>query len=114
LTFCLPQNIPTVKPFPGFNADEDAKALKAAMKGWGCNNEEITKILGNRTANQRHEIEVSFKSLFGEDLLDELKSELGGNFERLVIALLHPWPQFCARVIKKAFKGVGTDVRTLS
>jgi len=98
-----------VKPFAGFDAEKDAGTLKGAMKGFGCNNEEITNVLGNRTANQRHEIAQAYKNLFGRELIDDLKSELGGNFERLVIALMYPWPQFCARVIKKACKGAGTD-----
>jgi len=105
-----PQNIPTVKAFSPFDAEKDAGALKSAMKGFGCDNDEITKIMGNRTANQRHEIGEAYKNLFGRDLIDDLKSELGGNFERLVIALMHPWPQFCARVLKKACQGAGTDV----
>lgn len=102
-----------MKAFPNFDAEKDAADLKAAMRGFGCNNEAITVILGNRTANQRHEIETAYKNLYGKDLQEDLKSELGGNFERLVIALMHPWPQFCASVIKKACKGIGTDEVTL-
>jgi annexin A7/11 len=107
------RNLSTVKPFPNFNAEEDANALKAAMRGWGCNNTEVTKILGNRSANQRHEIAETFKNLFGKDLVEELKSELGGNFERLVVALMAPWPQYCAKQIVKACKGAGTDEKVL-
>jgi len=107
------RNIPTVKEFPSFDAEKDAGAMKDAMRGWGCNNQAITHILGNRTANQRHEIETAYKNLYGKDLIEDLKSELGGNFERLVIALMHTWPQHCARVIKKACKGVGTDEQIL-
>lgn len=100
-----------MREFSGFNAEEDAAALKEAFKGFGSDNEEVTKILGNRTANQRHAIKEAYKNLYGRDLMDDLKSELGGKFERLVLALMYPWPQFCARVIKEACKGMGTDVR---
>jgi len=83
------------------------------MKGFGCDNEEITNILAHRSANQRVQIEDAYKNLHGRDLMEDLKSELGGNFERLVIALMHPWPQFAARAIKKACKGMGTSEQTL-
>ena len=83
------------------------------MKGWGCDNEEIANVLGNRSSGQRNEIEKAYKSLFGKDLSNDLKDELGGNFERLVMAMMLPWPHLCAKQIKKAFKGIGTDEETL-
>jgi len=107
------QNIPTVRAAADFNDDQDAKALRAAMRGFGCNNEEITAILPHRSANQRVQIEEAYKASFGRDLIDDLKDELGGNFERLVIAMMHPWPQFAARAIKKACKGAGTNEQAL-
>ena len=83
------------------------------MKGWGCNNEEIIQVLAKRTANQRNQIEDAYKNLFGRDLDDDLKSELGGNFERLVLALLMSWPQVCAKRLKKSGDGLGTDEEAL-
>lgn len=87
----------------------DAKTLREAMRGFGCNNAEITQLLPNRSANQRAKIAEVYKTQYGRDLIEDLQSELGGNFERLVIAMMHPWPQFAARAIKKACKGVGTS-----
>ena len=111
--FCK-QNIPTVKPFPAFNAETDATALRTAVKGLGTNNEEITRILGTRTANQRHEIELAYKKLFDRDLIADLKSDLSGHFERLVVSLFYPWPQHNARVIEQALNGFfGSDERTM-
>jgi annexin A7/11 len=109
---CL-QNLPTVRPAATFNAESDATTLRAAMRGFGCDNEEITAILAFRSANQRVKIEEAYKSQFGKDLIEDLQSELGGNFERLVIALMHPWPQFGARAVKKACKGLGTSEQAL-
>ncbi|OXA57432.1 annexin-B12 [Folsomia candida] len=107
------KNIPTVRPAENFDAEADAKALREAMRGFGCNNEEITAILPHRSANQRVNIEQVYKTLYGRDLMDDLKSELGGNFERVVIAMMFPFPSFAARAIKKACKGVGTNEQTL-
>lgn len=106
-------NTPTVRPAENFDAEADATALRNAMKGWGCNNEVITEILPKRSANQRVQIEEAYKNLYGKDLTDDLKDELGGNFERLVVALMMPWPQVAARALKKAVKGVGTDESTI-
>jgi annexin A7/11 len=110
---CDKQNIPTIFPAENFDPEADATALRNAMKGWGCDNDEIIQVLAKRSANQRNAIEVAYKNLYGKDLTDDLKSELGGNFERLVIAMMLPWPQVAARAIKKACKGVGTDEETL-
>lgn len=103
------QNIPTVRPADNFDAEADANALKQAMRGWGCDNEEVISVLAKRSSNQREKIEEAYKSMFGKDLVDDLKDELGGNFERVVVALMHPWPQFSARAIKKACEGLGTS-----
>lgn len=111
--YCWFQNIPTVRPAANFDPEADSKALREAMRGFGCNNEEILAILPHRSANQRANIEQVYKTMFGRDLIEDLQSELGGNFERLVIAMMHPWPQFGARAIKKACKGVGTNEQTL-
>lgn len=109
----LLQNIPTVRAAENFNAEADADALKQAMRGWGCDNEEVVSILAKRNSNQRERIEDAYKSMFGKDLVEDLKDELGGNFERVVVALMHPWPQFSARAIKKACEGLGTSEEIL-
>jgi annexin A7/11 len=96
-----------------FDAEKDATALKEAMRGWGCENEDIIAVLSKRSSNQRESIEEAYKNLFGKDLLEDLKGELGGNFERLVVALMFPWPQLGARALKKACKGAGTNEQTL-
>jgi len=107
------KNIPTVRPVENFDPEADANALKQAMRGWGCNNEEVISILAKRSSNQREKIEEAYKSMFGKDLVDDLKDELGGNFERVVVALMYPWPQFSARAIKKACDGMGTSEEIL-
>ena len=63
------QGNPSVRPFPGFNANMDAESLRKAMKGLGCNNSQVIAVLCARTAWQRQEIAKAFKVMYGKDLI---------------------------------------------
>uniref|UniRef100_A0A7N5P7X1 Annexin n=1 Tax=Ailuropoda melanoleuca TaxID=9646 RepID=A0A7N5P7X1_AILME len=104
----------TVKDFPGFDARADAEVLRKAMKGLGTDEEPILKILTGRSNAQRQEIAVAFKTLFGKDLVDDLKSELKGNLETLMVSLMRPARIYDAHALKHAIKGAGTDEKVLT
>uniref|UniRef100_A0A8B9MJN9 Annexin n=1 Tax=Accipiter nisus TaxID=211598 RepID=A0A8B9MJN9_9AVES len=103
----------TVTDAPGFDPLRDAEVLRKAMKGLGTDEQAIIDCLGSRSNKQRQQIILSFKTAYGKDLIKDLKSELSGNFERTILAMMKTPVMFDAYEIKEAIKGVGTDENCL-
>ncbi|XP_075572052.1 annexin A6 isoform X2 [Pelecanus crispus] len=103
----------SVKDFPGFDASQDAEALHNAMKGFGSDKEAILDLITSRSNKQRVEICQAYKSLYGKDLIADLKYELTGKFERLIVSLMRPPAYSDAKEIKDAIAGIGTDEKCL-
>ncbi|KAM8848045.1 annexin A5a [Synchiropus picturatus] len=66
-------------------------------------------LLAARSNDQRQQVKAAYKRAYGKDLVSALKSELGGLFEDLVVALMTPPALFDAMQLQKAIKGAGTD-----
>uniref|UniRef100_A0A4W5R443 Annexin n=1 Tax=Hucho hucho TaxID=62062 RepID=A0A4W5R443_9TELE len=79
------------------------------MKGFGTDEQAIIDLLGSRSNRQRVPMLMAFKTSYGKDLVKDLKSELSGNFEKLVLAMLKTPAQLDAYELKEAIKGAGTD-----
>ena len=92
---------------------QDADALRKAMKGFGCDEKAIIDICVGRTNAQRLEIVKAYKASYGRDLLADLKSELHGNLEDLAVALFTDPIEYDAVELRKAMKGLGTNEDTL-
>ncbi|XP_028396288.1 uncharacterized protein LOC114520254 isoform X2 [Dendronephthya gigantea] len=103
----------TIKPAPPFNPKEYAEKLKKAMKGFGTDEKTIVQVLSSRSNEQRRTIYNTYQQEFKKDLIEELKSELGGDMENLVVAMMLPSDVFHARELDKAMKGFGTDEEAL-
>ncbi|XP_054912592.1 annexin A5b [Poeciliopsis prolifica] len=103
----------TVKPSTNFNASADAEVLQKAMKGLGTDEDAILQLLTARSNTQRQEIKAAYKTLFGKDLIDDLKGELGGKFETLIVALMTPPLIYDVTCLRNAIKGAGTDEKVL-
>jgi hypothetical protein len=99
----------TVTPAAGFNPEEDCNKLRKAMKGLGTDEKAIIDILSNRSNQQRQEIKLKFKTMFGRDLVSDLKSELSGKFEDVVVGAMMPLDEYDAYLLHHAIKGAGTD-----
>ncbi|KAF4526604.1 hypothetical protein B566_EDAN006419 [Ephemera danica] len=114
-TISSPQLVPDYQPVPTlhtvfpFDASADAQALRAAMEGIGTNEDEIIKILTRRTEAQRFLIEQSYKIQFQRELMADLKDELTGNLESVIVGLLEGPTTFLAHRLHHAVKGILTD-----
>ena len=55
----------TVVDYPGFSASEDGQALRAAMKGFGTDEDAIIQIMTTRTNTQRQAMATFFTQEYG-------------------------------------------------
>jgi len=99
----------TVLPAHPFHADRDAEILRKAMKGFGTDEKAIIDILAYRSNEQRQQIKLTYKTMYGRDLIKDLKSELGGKFEDVILAMMQTPAEYDASQIRNAISGLGTD-----
>ncbi|CAG04812.1 unnamed protein product, partial [Tetraodon nigroviridis] len=99
----------SIKDFPGADPLRDVEVLRKAMKGFGTDENAIIELLGSRTNKQRVPMVAAYKTTYGKDLIHDLKSELTGNFEKLVLSMMMSPAHFAASELREAIKGAGTD-----
>ncbi|XP_019619915.1 PREDICTED: annexin A7-like [Branchiostoma belcheri] len=103
----------TVVAAANFDAEEDAKILRKAMKGMGTDEKAILELLAERSNAQRQKIKLQFKTMYGKDLIQDLKSELSGDFKESVMALFVPTTEYDAWCLNNAMVGLGTNEEVL-
>ncbi|CAG5121088.1 unnamed protein product, partial [Candidula unifasciata] len=99
----------TIRYRHDFDAGAVAETLKNAMSGVGTDEETVINCLGNHTCEQRLAIAQAYKTAYGKDLLDDIKSELSGDFETVCVAMLTPPRKLDAQQLHEAICGAGTD-----
>uniref|UniRef100_A0A0N5B6N1 Annexin n=1 Tax=Strongyloides papillosus TaxID=174720 RepID=A0A0N5B6N1_STREA len=104
---------PSLRPAVVFDPMEDANKLKKAMKGFGCDKKTVMNVLCSRSNYQRQQIRASFSQMNGKDLIKELKSELSGDFEDLILAMMKEPAEFDASELHRSIEGVGTKENIL-
>lgn len=65
-----------------------AEQLYISMKGIGTNNDDLQRILIWRSEIDLSEIKFEYQAMYGRSLYDDVKSELNGNYKRLLLALI--------------------------
>uniref|UniRef100_A0A674HJH9 Annexin n=1 Tax=Taeniopygia guttata TaxID=59729 RepID=A0A674HJH9_TAEGU len=88
--------------------------LEGMQKSYARTDEQaIINVVANRSNDQRQKIKTAFKTMYGKDLIKDLKSELSGNVEELILALFMPSTYYDAWSLHHAMKGVGTQESVL-
>jgi annexin A7/11 len=101
--------VPKVSCPVNYNPEKDCDMLRQAMKGAGTDESQIIKIVCNRNSAQRQAIKKYYATAFGKDLVKQLKSELSGKLEDVVIGLFQTPAEYDATCLYHAMKGIGTD-----
>ncbi|XP_060795114.1 annexin A4-like [Neoarius graeffei] len=103
----------TIKDAPGADPLRDVEVLRKAMKGFGTDENAIIELLGSRSCKQRVPLVKAYKTTYGKDLIHDIKSEISGNFETLVVAMLKSQAEYDAAELHNAIAGAGTDEKCL-
>jgi len=103
----------TLRAKDNFDPEADCKILRNAMKGLGTDTNAIIEVIGSCDNSQRQALKFNFAQMYGKVLMDDLKSELSGNFSKLVRAMMYATPLFDAKELRNAMKGLGTDEKCL-
>lgn len=98
----------TIKLQPYFNAYLAVDELHKAMKGIGCDKDKVISIIVSINNAQRQQLLHPYHSKYGKDLIHELKRELIGDFEDVILGLMEIPAKFEAIMLRKAMKGLGT------
>ena len=93
--------------------NKDAESLRKALQGLGTDDKTLIEITVNRTHKQRIKIRQAYKKLFGRDLMEDLESDLSGDYKNTMLALFTEPIEYDAESLKKAVKGLGTNEDTL-
>lgn len=100
---------PSVVAACDFDCEKDCETLRKAMEGKDTDKDTIIAILCDRDWNQLAEIKEMFQQMWGVTLEDEMKSELGGSLEDVVLNIIKSPMEQMAATLWKAVKGVCRD-----
>ncbi|KAF8784805.1 Annexin-B12 like protein [Argiope bruennichi] len=103
----------TISPATEFNVENVVSRLRKAMRGIGTDEKVIIDILTGHSNSQRQIIKKKYKTIYGRVLEEDIKSELGGHFEDVCLALLTPLAEYIVDSFYFAIKGLRTDEKCI-
>uniref|UniRef100_A0A7N8WNU2 Annexin n=1 Tax=Mastacembelus armatus TaxID=205130 RepID=A0A7N8WNU2_9TELE len=99
-------------------AKADAKALyEAGEKKWGTDEGKFIDILCHRSVPQLRQTLVEYKNISKKNLQESIESEMSGDLENLLVAVVKcvmSTPAYFAEMLYKSMKGVGTTESILT
>lgn len=99
-------------------AKADAKALyEAGENKWGTDEDKFIDILCHRSIPQLRQTLVEYKNISKKTLQESVESEMSGNLEKLLVAVVKcvkNVPAYLAERLFKSMKGLGTTESTLT
>ncbi|KAM6901670.1 annexin A3-like [Lycodopsis pacificus] len=99
-------------------AKADAKAMyNAGEKKWGTDEGKFIDILCHRSIPQLRQTLVEYKTISKKTLQESIESEMSGDLEELLVAVVKcvkSVPLYLAERLFKSMKGVGTTESTLT
>lgn len=109
---------PSIGYIPGQMAPSDlaldANALRAAMKGFGTKQKVLIGVLCKADPLAIERLKDTYTKNIGRDLKKDIISETSGNFETVLVTLLHGPLKQDVYALRKALKGAGTDETMLN
>ncbi|KAL2141878.1 hypothetical protein VTI28DRAFT_1861 [Corynascus sepedonium] len=97
-----------------WSGDDDARALRSAMKGFGTDEKTLIRILSNKDPLQINAIRDAFTRLHRRDLVADIKSETSGWFEAGLVSLARGPLLSDVHLLREAMSGVGTKEKALN
>uniref|UniRef100_A0A669EED5 Annexin n=1 Tax=Oreochromis niloticus TaxID=8128 RepID=A0A669EED5_ORENI len=95
-----------------------AEALyEAGEKKWGTDEGKFIDILCHRSVPQLRQTLIEYKNISKKTLQESIKSEMSGNLEKLLVAVVkcvQNVPAYLAERLFKSMKGAGTTESTLT
>ncbi|ROT41310.1 Annexin [Sodiomyces alkalinus F11] len=97
-----------------WNADPDAAAARAAMKGFGTDEKNLIRCLATRDPLQIMEINASFERQFRRNLEADIKSETSGWFREGLVSIVRGPLWSDVQNLRAALDGPGTKELVLN
>ncbi|XP_060594031.1 uncharacterized protein LOC132748437 isoform X2 [Ruditapes philippinarum] len=103
----------TVKPASNFRPEDDCDKLNSAMSGERADESVVVSIIPKRSNKQRQQLKATYEQKHKKNLTIDLTSEMTGDWEEIVLALMMTPAEYDAHVVREAVEGLGTSEPTL-
>ncbi|KAJ2981633.1 hypothetical protein NUW58_g6641 [Xylaria curta] len=97
-----------------WDANPDAQALRAAMKGFGTDEKVLIQVLANKDPLQIEAIKAAYSRLFNRNLEKDIKSETSRYFELGLVAIVSGPLLHDVHLLHSAMDGPGTKEKVLN